>query len=284
MAVHPRSPIAAVSLILLPLGLAGCSVLDPQPLPDAHLAALAATAQADRPNDAAALRAEMIRVCGHREDGSVPESCSEQAIDATISSSPAVEPAEAAGQVEDLFFALPEQSRLLVAQMYTTLPASSDVEVTPEPPALEGSDQPPQDKAQDPEQESDWAAALRTGLEEEYELLYGLDVARAFADPATTARIDRAHHVHTERVAQLQELLAPTGDVPAALPAYAFAPAATVPVDQATAAIAVDELLRSTSSTWANIAAEAKTEAFASYTLRLSAPTPTASAAGGENL
>ncbi|MCQ9371009.1 ferritin-like domain-containing protein [Corynebacterium sp. 35RC1] len=279
MAVHPRSPIAAVSLILLPLGLAGCSVLDPQPLPDAHLAALAATAQADRPNDAAALRAEMIRVCGHREDGSVPESCSEQAIDATISSSQAVEPAEAAGQVEDLFFALPEQSRLLVAQMYTTLPASSDVEVTPEPPALEGSEQPPQDKAQDPEQESesDWAAALRTGLEEEYELLYGLDVARAFADPATTARIDRAHQVHTERVAQLQELLSPTGDVPAALPAYAFAPSSTVPVDQATAAIAVDELLSSTSSTWANIAAEAKTEAFASYALRLSA-------AGGENL
>ena len=275
MAVHPRSPIAAVSLILLPLGLAGCSVLDPQPLPDAHLAALAATAQADRPNDAAALRAEMIRVCGHREDGSVPESCSEQAIDATISSSQAVEPAEAAGQVEDLFFALPEQSRFLVAQMYTTLPASSDVEVAPEPPALEGSEQPPQNKAQDPEQESesDWATALRTGLEEEYKLLYGLDVARAFADPATTARIDRAHHVHTERVAQLQELLAPTGDVPAALPAYAFAPSATVPVDQATAATAVDELLRSTSSTWAHIAAEAKTEAFASYALRLSAAT-----------
>ncbi|MCQ9342404.1 hypothetical protein [Corynebacterium kozikiae] len=274
MAVHPRSPIAAVSLILLPLGLAGCSVLDPQPLPDAHLAALAATAQADRPDDAAALRAEMIRVCGHREDGSVPESCSEQAIDATISSSQAVEPAEAAGQVEDLFFALPEQSRLLVAQMYTTLPASSDGEVTQEPPALEGSDQPPQDKAQEPEQESesDWATALRTGLEEEYKLLYGLDVARAFADPATTARIDRAHQVHTERVAHLQALLAPTGDVPAALPAYAFAPSATVPVDQATAAIAVDELLRSTSSTWANIAAEAKTEAFASYALRLSAP------------
>lgn len=244
---------AACSAFLL----SACSVLQPAPEPNQPLAELAASARGEHREQ---LLAEIARVCGHHTDATVPDSCSADAIQQTVDGFQAA--TDPARQMVDLFTIIPEDSRALVATQYVDVePASAQLrpEVTVE--------WQPVDFAQD-SQDIQLAAQ---GLQREFAVIYGLDVARGFADEETKARIDAAKDTRLRRIAVLEESLASTQEAEestAPLAAYAFADTATTPVDAPTAAAAVNELLDWSSTFWINASAQAEDDAFAMLALK----------------
>lgn len=179
-------------LLLVPL-LASCSLEDvaeflgPQPNPE--VAALADRAHADgRTAHAAELEAEIARLCGAHEDGSVPDSCA-------YTPTP-VEPGDAFLVTVDAVDAVPAESRDLIARQSVELATQAPGDHT----LLQA--------------EAEQARAL---LRAEFATLHGLEVARAFHSPdLTDPLIDATEH----RITLLRGILEPTGDVPVAEPGY----------------------------------------------------------------
>ena len=173
--------------VLVPL-LASCSVEMLGPRPNPELSTLADQAHATgRAADAAELEAEIARLCGTHEDGTVPTSC--DYAPTPVEEADAFEVTVAA--VDDV----PAESRDLVARQAVALAAG---EAAPVPL---------------PEAAAEQARAL---LRTEYAHVYGLQVAQAFHGDVETL-IDAAEM----RITALREVLAPAGDVPVAEPGYA---------------------------------------------------------------
>lgn len=173
--------------VLVPL-LASCSVEMLGPRPNPELSTLADQAHATgRAADAAELEAEIARLCGTHEDGTVPTSC--DYAPTPVEEADAFEVTVAA--VDDV----PAESRDLVARQAVALAAG---EAAPVPLSEAAAEQA--------------RALLRT----EYAHVYGLQVAQAFHGDVETL-IDAAEM----RITALREVLAPAGDVPVAEPGYA---------------------------------------------------------------
>ena len=173
--------------VLVPL-LASCSVEMLGPRPNPELSTLADQAHATgRAADAAELEAEIARLCGTHEDGTVPTSC--DYAPTPVEEADAFEVTVAA--VDDV----PAESRDLVARQAVALAAGEPVPVPLSEAAAEQA-----------------RALLRT----EYAHVYGLQVAQAFHGDVETL-IDAAE----TRITALREVLAPAGDVPVAEPGYA---------------------------------------------------------------
>lgn len=173
--------------VLVPL-LASCSVEMLGPRPNPELSTLADQAHATgRAADAAELEAEIARLCGTHEDGTVPTSC--DYTPTPVEEADAFEVTVAA--VDDV----PAESRDLVARQAVALAAG---EAAPVPLSESAAEQA--------------RALLRT----EYAHVYGLQVAQAFHGDVETL-IDAAE----TRITALREVLAPAGDVPVAEPGYA---------------------------------------------------------------
>jgi len=173
--------------VLVPL-LASCSVEMLGPRPNPELSTLADQAHATgRAADAAELEAEIARLCGTHEDGTVPTSC--DYAPTPVEEADAFEVTVAA--VDDV----PAESRDLVARQAVALAAGKAAPVTLSEAAAEQA-----------------RALLRT----EYAHVYGLQVAQAFHGDVEIL-IDAAE----TRITALREVLAPAGDVPVAEPGYA---------------------------------------------------------------
>ena len=173
--------------VLVPL-LASCSVEMLGPRPNPELSTLADQAHATgRAADAAELEAEIARLCGTHEDGTVPTSC--DYAPTPVEEADAFEVTVAA--VDDV----PAESRDLVARQAVALAAG---EAAPVPLSEAAAEQA--------------RALLRT----EYAHVYGLQVAQAFHADVETL-IDAAE----TRITALREVLAPAGNVPVAEPGYA---------------------------------------------------------------
>lgn len=219
--------------------LTGCTAADRVidlfgPAPDPVLVQLAAQAQAEgRSEHADALFAEVARLCGTHADGTTPRSCEvdRAAAQAALSTAPAPAPLEAN---------VPAESRaLLVAQAIDVaaaqpLPAGQDVPADVVPPTGATEDQ------------------AKELLEWEYEVIWGLDFARAFAAPEQESRIDGLLTEH-EKVA-----LALANALGAAAPSPAVGyHSAALPADAASATAFVDSLLGASDRRWAAAAGKA---------------------------
>ena len=222
-------------LLLVPL-LASCSLEDvaeflgPQPNPE--VAALADRAHADgRAAHAAELTAEIARLCGTHEDGTVPESCA-------YTPSP-VEPGDAFLLTVDAVDAVPAESRDLIARQ-----------------ALELAEGAPGDHTL-LQLEAEQARAL---LRAEFTTLHGLEIARAFHDAdRTDPLIDATGH----RIDLLREVLEPTGEVPVAEPGYELRAGA----DPASPEF-VDRLEKASADAWLTAIRDAQADAWREWLAR----------------
>lgn len=249
------------------------------PRPDATLVELAQSAEADaqalsatdpghadlRQGQADALYAEVARLCG-TQDGQVPASCevAHSAEDSSAgetvggqtaagegagdSADPAAVLTRARDEVLGQLTSVTAESRPLVTGQAIDLSAAvNDLAAEsggPDAPEPEPTPELAVD-ALDPEQ-TDTAREL---LDWEYQQSFGLDFARAFAEPWLEPIIDARLDNHAHLTAQLQQALAATGEVPQ--PAAGYEPAGLeLPTDAASAGQFVRSLRESNAETW----------------------------------
>lgn len=216
--------------VLVPL-LASCSVEMLGPRPNPELSTLADQAHATgRAADAAELEAEIARLCGTHEDGTVPTSC--DYAPTPVEEADAFEVTVAA--VDDV----PAESRDLVARQAVALAAG---EAAPAPLSEAAAEQA--------------RALLRT----EYAHVYGLQVAQAFHGDVETL-IDAAE----TRITALREVLAPAGDVPVAEPGYAVSGELS-PGDEGF----VTALVAERDATWLNAVSDADDDGWRAWLARV---------------
>lgn len=216
--------------VLVPL-LASCSVEMLGPRPNPELSTLADQAHATgRAADAAELEAEIARLCGTHEDGTVPTSC--DYVPTPVEEADAFEVTVAA--VDDV----PAESRDLVARQAVALAAG---EAAPVPLSEAAAEQA--------------RALLRT----EYAHVYGLQVAQAFHGDVETL-IDAAE----TRITALREVLAPAGDVPVAEPGYAVSGELS-PGDEGF----VTALVAERDATWLNAVSDADDDGWRAWLARV---------------
>lgn len=216
--------------VLVPL-LASCSVEMLGPRPNPELSTLADQAHATgRAADAAELEAEIARLCGTHEDGTVPTSC--DYAPTPVEQADAFEVTVAA--VDDV----PAESRDLVARQAVALAAG---EAAPVPLSEAAAEQA--------------RALLRT----EYAHVYGLQVAQAFHGDVETL-IDAAE----TRITALREVLAPAGDVPVAEPGYAVSGELS-PGDEGF----VTALVAERDATWLNAVSDADDDGWRAWLARV---------------
>jgi len=216
--------------VLVPL-LASCSVEMLGPRPNPELSTLADQAHATgRAADAAELEAEIARLCGTHEDGTVPTSC--DYAPTPVEEADAFEVTVAA--VDDV----PAESRDLVARQAVALAAG---EAAPVPLSEAAAEQA--------------RALLRT----EYAHVYGLQVAQAFHGDVETL-IDAAE----TRITALREVLAPAGDVPVAEPGYAVSGELS-PGDEGF----VTALVAERDATWLNAVSDADDDGWRAWLARV---------------
>lgn len=216
--------------VLVPL-LASCSVEMLGPRPNPELSTLADQAHATgRAADAAELEAEIARLCGTHEDGTVPTSC--DYAPTPVEEADAFEVTVAA--VDDV----PDGSRDLIARQAVALASG-------ESGGMELSEAA--------------AAQARELLQGEYAHVYGLEVAQAFHS-GTAPLIDAADL----RIAALQNVLDPTGDVPVAAPGYEVAVDAQ-PSDEGF----IDALLAERDAAWLRAVAEAGDDGWRAWLARV---------------
>lgn len=239
------------------------------PRPDATLVELAQSAEADaqalsatdpghadlRQGQADALYAEVARLCG-TQDGQVPASCEVEhaAEDSAVgegaqdSADPAAVLASARDEVLGQLTSVTAESRPLVTGQAIDLSAAvNDLAAESGGPDAPESEPAPElaVDALDPEQ----ADTARELLDWEYQQSFGLDFARAFAEPWLEPIIDARLNTHAHLTAQLQQALAATGDVPQ--PAAGYEPAGLeLPADAASAEQFVRSLRESNAETW----------------------------------
>ncbi len=244
------------------------------PRPDATLVELAQSAEADaqalgvadpghadlRQGQAEALYAEVARLCG-TQDGQVPASCEvdhsaeDSSAGETVggegpgdSADPAAVLTRARDEVLGQLTSVTAESRPLVTgQAIDLSTAVNDLAAESGGPDAPESEPAPElaVDALDPEQ----ADTARELLDWEYQQSFGLDFARAFAEPWLEPIIDARLDTHAHLTAQLQQALATTGDVPQ--PAAGYEPAGLeLPADAASAGQFARSLRESNAETW----------------------------------
>ena len=240
-----RTTTTPVATLFLAGGLAACTII-PAPEADPTLSALSADAHADvaelsgtdprgaevRERHAEALDAEIRRLCGVLEDGTVPDSCTvPEATDATVSAtigSADVLP-ESAELIAREVASVPQESVLKLTRMHGELAVLTGT--TAEPSAAETF---VDDATFDPDS-ADLEAALRA-LEWQYSAIYGLEVAQAWADPPVATSIGEAVAGHRELAEQLRELLSGVPESRLPVPAAGYGmPEGKAPTDAGSA-------------------------------------------------
>ena len=240
-----RTTITPVTALFLAGGLTACAI-SPQPEADPALFSLSADAHADaaelsgsdprgaevRERHAEALDAEIRRLCGVLEDGTVPDSCTvPAATDAPVptgTGSADVLP-ESAEQIAREAASAPRESVPKLARMHGELAVLTGT--TAEPTTAEHL---VSDAAFDPDS-ADLDAAQRA-LEWQYSAIYGLEVAQAWADPGVAASIGRSVEGHRELAAQLRELLSGVPESRLPVPAAGYGrPGDQAPTDAGSA-------------------------------------------------
>lgn len=182
----------AVALVGLPAVLSGCAPIVDffGPRPDPVLLSLAVHAEdTGKSEQAAKLYQEISRVCGRDESGQVPHSClvteeTKQSVRTQLATQPAPELLSAGVSTET--------KPLIVDLAVADLAAKGVPELPPLPTSLAGAAAPADatsaPASANPDADGD---ALSPRLASWFfGLAYGLDVARAFAEPADFARID----------------------------------------------------------------------------------------------
>lgn len=205
-----RRPVALIAAASAALSLSACSLVDAfGPQPDAALLELAHKATADsteadgedgtvaeiRAGHAEALYAEISRLCGIDETGTVPQSCEVNPADSEEAPSPA-----RLGAYLTAVDEVPEESRDLVVSQAIDLASFDTTELEPaeitEPADL---------------------ALLEELLIQEHAAVYALEAARAFA--SAPGDVDSLVDDHQLRVNLLTDML---DDAPVAAPGYTF--------------------------------------------------------------
>ncbi|MCX7443965.1 DUF4439 domain-containing protein [Corynebacterium sp. P7003] len=236
---------APVTALLLAGGLSGCHIT-PTPEPDPALSALSAAAHADvsvlsgtdprgaeaRERHAAELDGEIRRLCGHREDGSVPESCDLPQTTERDPSTGGDPSAVLPGSAEFIIGKLgeiPTESVPRVARMHAELAVLAGT--TPDPSTAVREMDPGSGVG------SVDVDAAREALDWEYSAIYGLGVAQAWADPEVAEVIGRSIEGHRDLAEALRGLLAtvPDADPPVPAAGYTVASGAETPEDPASA-------------------------------------------------
>lgn len=239
-------PATAAAVVVTAAALSGCApVIDYfGPKPEPVLVQLAAQAEADgRQEQADALYAEVARLCGVHADGTSPHSCEvdRTAARAALAATPAPDPLSAN---------VPVESRELVVSQAIDR-AATDHAAQPADAAATAvllTKASPLDAAA---QES--ANAL---LEREYEMVWSLDMARAFAAPADEERIDSLIARHEGLARDLAGALAASDATPVE-PAASYTIDGERPTDAPTALGFVDALTAADAQAWAKAAASA---------------------------
>lgn len=228
-----KSVAAGLCTLTLVPALSGCEPLQPLfnafgPTPDAALVTLARDAEADaasrtlaadpdkaagRMDHAAALYAEIERICGTDADGNAPESCAVERGEFTPLPDDATTAdvyKDSRAQLLDALDQVPESSRTLIVEQAIDLAAASfspaDFTATP-------------NLGEEGVAPADIEAAKKL-LDWEYSVIYALDVTEAFAGGGTQAQVEEALGRHERRVAKLSDALESAGEVPAPAPAY----------------------------------------------------------------
>lgn len=200
---------ALVPTAVVAATLAGCNVMDVAgPRPNKELVSLARQAEADaqsgdeglrelRRTQAEQLTHEALRLCGTEPSGDVPQTC-DVTIDAaglTPETLPQLLEASvaAAGHLPD------ESVDLVVAQAVDAL-ATQPVELATQELSLDDASLGP----------------ARSCLEQEYALLYGLGLAKAYADDTLSPRIVALQSAASERAEALEGALGAAASGPAA--------------------------------------------------------------------
>lgn len=163
--------LAAVTAVFFLLPLSSCA----NPTPNEVLSQLYAAA--DEPHKQL-LYDEVIRLCGHHKDGTVPESCNPEVPDTLAPGS--------AGVLE-VIANVPEESLPLVVDVYLDYIAA---EATPSPIPTVGN--------------------FVESLEMEYGFEYALGIARAYGDDEVDALVDNLAAEHAAIVEKLEEATANT--------------------------------------------------------------------------
>lgn len=266
-------PLATLMTLAIP-ALSSCAVVDLfGPRPNPELQSLAAQAVHDetilREQDPAAaqlrgaqaeiLLAEIQRLCGTDETGTVPPTCE-------VDLSAHVIPSGSQGTSGEIINAaldshiqavgeVPEQTRdLLTAQAIELAAADGDTSL-PEPMPLTV------------EEDLDAARSL---LEQELAAEYGLGVALAFADSGTSPLIDALLSSHRDRILALQLLLRDSGEVPEPHAGYEFEQAPE-PVDAPSARSFADALAADTPLRWQSAATDAVSVEWRSFAVEATA-------------
>ncbi|AZA11639.1 DUF4439 domain-containing protein [Corynebacterium gerontici] len=267
--------------LLLPL--AGCSLIS-QPEPNATLVELAAQAQYEsqtyqtpslkelRTGDAEELIAEILRECGHRDDGQQPESCDRATVDDAISAAaldqrPGLELFDvSASNIANVATTAPQDAMPVIVQQVLDLVAAGSA--TPNTGAAElRMNKELKSQGISSEAVNADAEDARSALKEEFATRYALGVAQAYAEPGTAGAIAELRAAHQSRIDLLESSLAPTEDVPVAEPAYEIA--GTVPENPGSAAVLVDELHQHMVDTYAHLAAQARTPSWRMFCLAM---------------
>ncbi|AKP08943.1 Hypothetical protein Cp262_1280 [Corynebacterium pseudotuberculosis] len=292
---------SAASRFLLAVLVSGSTLsacgLTPHPEPNTTLTRLAARAateakvfdSSDAPYSAlrrenlAELRKEIQRVCGHKNDGTLPASCDDSSLDAAIekasfdfdrNSSPADAATTAAQELVSSAGDLPEGSMLLAANQLVALVSAGAAAPTTGGAMFD----PSVNKLKSSDVKVD-ADAARDALSWEYSIVYGLGIATASANGLLKQAVNDSIDAHQNRISILQTSLAPTGELPKPESAYELKKYQQ-PVDAQSTADYIEALRKDTTDYWIATAAAAKTTswkelalAFAAQTAA-SAPTP----------
>lgn len=263
--VHRRlTTLSAVLLLTVAPALSACGVDDViealGPSPDTDVLALAQRADADaaalaqtspetaelRRLHADQLYAEIDRLCGVRDDGSVPDSC---VVERTVPDASGL-PDDPSGVLDDSIALhleelsdVPDESVALVTGQAIELAALADPVELPGFVELTN----PED-----------IAAAQELLAWEHAAFHGLGLAAAFVDPGQSSELSALADAHQERILGLRALLEPAGQAPAAAPGYeleGFPP----PSDGPSATEFITSLEADTVQLWHATAAEART-------------------------
>lgn len=227
------------ALLVATGSLAACGVGD-APTPNKHLAALAAEAEANaadpaaaslRRGDASELRTEMLRLCGFHSNHDPVASCDAAAIDDAIaqaSSTLSPTPNEpgatartltvAAQHIVDQAKDIPQESGAVVAQQIVEL-----VQAGAAPPAAPslGLDDNAASQASKEDRKHDQQAARET-LRQLYAMRYAVGVGMAYASNAQAVRGTQDLRALSDRISAVSTALDGTDDVPAPEAAYSL--------------------------------------------------------------
>ena len=261
-----------VAVLTVPLGLsvASCDLLDiVGPRPDKSVLGLANQATADaqslsepalaelRSKQAQELYGEVSRLCGSI-DAELPRSCefSTEPGDLAGANDAAQLRESAVQSLSTSLEKVPAESRDLVAAQAVDIVAATGPELDSERTiAL---------------QHKDDIAQASQALQTEYEFLYGIGLAKAFADAPLHARIATLEEAADQRVAFLRSSLRDADSIPVAAAGYQLAHSGSL-TDASDAQSLVDALSAQLMNSWRSTVAQAHSAEWKQQSLMLAA-------------